>query len=503
MSGAAPATPISPTPLIQADLVSEIGRTRPTTIDRTFTRVLSQLVSEGLDTECDGPPYIHTDYDLTNSPALLALNIKLDTDPKVRDFDDLIAFYAACDSLDDLTDFCTPKKYSERLGFVSSELARCLHGTRGLLLFRDQALSILQTTGGLELNQATEVLRRLEARLPSPAAQRAFCAGAMQGEHKLDEAQALRTWSFLTEAAPRLRDRTASKASARWHVDLDEIGLRYPSKLCAALFHSSLIKTLGARHALRVSDALGVQVLPPQISFFRQDALAIGPHSVSLGLSSLLALDSVDIESLRNHRNLLSLDSIEAFVSSVRDHRVLWDGTLIELARAGALEDLGDARVEIFKHLPADFADAYPARSPRISAAGEKVIDEIETLGLSLTYNLDATESLVTERHPRTMPRVCGVVSAISVPWDPRVDVYRFKLVTAQGSQTVLANAALVDQTWPKPQEQKYLDAIGQLVERPGGGWTLHALELRVEPANSLVRRGTNHHQEGRWSNCA
>lgn len=480
----------TPAPQLDAALASEIGLVRPTTIDRPYTWALASIL--GVD-GWSGADELSSDeadpvLDVISSPALLAMNIKVDGDPRIRDHDELVAFFAAWDSLDDLAGFNSPRFSEDRFGFELPDLDARLRSSRGLMIFRDDALYAIQRFGHLDLNRATGILQVLESTGRHEHAGRSFCAGAIN-EAGLSPEQAQKLWFFIMRSTRSLRDRESARVSANLFVQLDRLGRQEPARLCAALFDSRIVSTIGPSHALRVADKLGILVEPPRLSRLLLEAAPTDERTITLGLTSVIGLDRQASDTLvANRRGAEPVNSLPEAFELAHDmgfdpddvHRLIKAGVFDEFAGSR-----GAMRGNVWAGGTTHLHDSVDGSTP----SGEIVADEFDVFGFSITFDLRASARIVEKRDPRMLPRVCGVLVAEEreLPHDPEDRL--ITLATASGPGNVLISEQLLKTVPVQPRRQQYIDAVGQQVELPGRGLVLRAMELRVEAADVLVRR--------------
>ena len=262
-------------------------------------------------------------------------------------FDDLVALVALYrpgplnSKMDE--EYIRCKREPSRIKYLHPDLEPILAPTFGVILYQEQVMQIARSLAGYTLGETDLLRRAMGKKKPEEMARhrRSFQEAAVR--HGLSEHDAKRIFDLMQEFAEYGFNKSHSVAYALLAYQTAWLKEHYPDAFMAAAMTSTMGDTDKLAELCREAQALGLQVLGPDINRSEPDFAVPQEGQIRYGLAAIKGVGQGFAQRLAEVRGDAPFASLEDLCLRL-DMRDISEKNLLALIHAGALDMLGHAR---------------------------------------------------------------------------------------------------------------------------------------------------------------
>ncbi len=289
-------------------------------------------------------------------------------DAKPDRFEDIIALGALYrpGPMDLIPSYCRRKHGTEVIDYPDPRVEPVLRETYGIMVYQEQVMQMAQIVGGYSLGGA-DLLRRAMGKKNAAemAKHRAiFRDGAAKND--VDEVKADAVFDTMEKFAGYGFNKSHAAAYALISYQTAWLKTHYPAEFMAAVLSADMDNTDKVVNFLGEARALGLTVLPPDITTSGYPFEAIDEKTISYGLGAVKGVGRGAVEAIVDERRNGAYRDLADFCRRV-DTQKTNKRVLEALINCGALDSLGKNRATLMAHLPEAMRAAEQALRDRQS----------------------------------------------------------------------------------------------------------------------------------------
>ncbi len=262
-------------------------------------------------------------------------------------FDDLVALVALYrpgplnSKMDE--EYIRCKRDPSRINYLHPDLEPILAPTFGVILYQEQVMQIARSLAGYTLGETDLLRRAMGKKKPEEMARhrRSFQEAAVR--HGLQAHDAKRIFDLMQEFAEYGFNKSHSVAYALLAYQTAWLKEHYPDAFMAAAMTSTMGDTDKLAELWREANALGLQVLGPDVNLSDPDFAVPQEGQIRYGLAAIKGVGQGFAQRLAATRGDAPFASLEALCLRL-DMRDISEKNLLALIHAGALDSLGHSR---------------------------------------------------------------------------------------------------------------------------------------------------------------
>jgi len=277
-----------------------------------------------------------------------------------------------------IPDYARGKKDPAAVHYPHPLLEPVLKETYGIIVYQEQVMECTRVIAGYTLGGA-DMLRRAMGKKDAEAMAKErvkFVEGAKK-HHNIEEKKANEIFDLLNKFAQYGFNKSHSAAYAVVAYQTAYLKANYPVQFMAAVLTAELGNAEKVSHFIAECEAMGLQVLGPDINESRSDFTPVGAK-IRFGLAGIKGVGeqaALNIIAERDKNGPYA--SFEDMVARV-DGRAINKRVLEHLAKTGAFDYSGASRKKLFDSI--DSALAGAASQARDRAAGQfSLLDMLDT----------------------------------------------------------------------------------------------------------------------------
>ncbi len=280
----------------------------------------------------------------------------------------LIALYRP-GPMDWIPDYIRGKKDPSTVTFPHPLLEQVCHETYGVMVYQEQVMEAAKVIAGYTLGGA-DMLRRAMGKKDREAMARErdkFVAGAKK-LHNIDERTADAIFAILEKFAGYGFNKSHSAAYAVLSYQTGYLKANYPVQFMAAMLSSELGNSEKVAHFIAECEAMGLQVLGPDVNESREMFTPVG-GKIRFGLAGVKGVGELAAQKILEEREKNGPYADFADFVQRSDGRAINKRVLEHLVKTGAFDFSGAPRKQLFDDIDAALAAA--AAAARDKAAGQ------------------------------------------------------------------------------------------------------------------------------------
>lgn len=245
-------------------------------------------------------------------------------------------------------DFVDRKHGRQQINYAHPLLEGILKDTYGTIVYQEQIMQIFQTLAGYTLGGADMVRRMMgKKKLQQMAEQKSiFIEGAAKNDMK--EADAANLFEQIESFAKYCFNRSHSSAYAFVAYQTAYLKAHYPVEWMAAILTSQANDQEKTQQYILQCQALGIEVLPPDINKSDADFTPDG-ENIRFGLASIKNVGRGVVELIMEARKEKEFESLYDYCSRM-DGRCLNKLTLEALIKVGAFSTIEKSRKQLIEN---------------------------------------------------------------------------------------------------------------------------------------------------------
>jgi len=250
-------------------------------------------------------------------------------------------------------DFIARKHGQQKVEYPHPDLAPILQPTYGVILYQEQVMQIAQVLAGYSLGQADLLRRAMGKKKPEEMARQR--SGFVEGARArgVEESTATYIFELIEKFAGYGFNKSHSAAYALLSYQTAWLKAHYPAEFMAAVLSADMDHTDKVVTLIDECEAIGLEVLPPDINNSAIRFTAVEGRGIRFGLGAIKGVGQAALGAMLAEREaggpFRDLDDLcyRSDTGSGGSRRVLE-----ALNRAGALTALGPNRATIERRLP-------------------------------------------------------------------------------------------------------------------------------------------------------
>jgi len=246
-----------------------------------------------------------------------------------------------------LEDYIRRKREGQQIRYEHPKLEPILKETYGIIIFQEQVMMIASHLAGFTMAQADGLRSAMSKKKPEVMDR--MRADFVAGCHKasmIKESLANRIFDLIDFFAGYGFNRSHSAAYALISYRTAYLKANFPTEFMCALLTSEKDNTDKIVEYVKESQAMGIQILPPDINASNLEFSADGEHVIRFGLIAIKNIGAAAIESILEKRAQGPFVNIFDFCKRV-DLRTVNHKTIESLIRCGALDSFGCRRSQL------------------------------------------------------------------------------------------------------------------------------------------------------------
>ena len=290
---------------------------------------------------------------------------------QVSTIDEIIALIALYrpGPMDWIPDYVRGHRDPSTVTYPHPLLEKVCQDTYGVMVYQEQVMEAAKVIAGYTLGGA-DMLRRAMGKKDAAAMAKErdkFVAGAKR-LHDIDEKTSHAIFDILNKFAGYGFPKAHATAYAILSYQTGYLKANYPVQFMAAVLSTELGNAEKVAHFVAESEAIGIQVLGPDVNESREAFTPVGPK-IRFGLAGIKGVGELAARRIIEEREQNGpFRDFDDFMARV-DPRAVNRRVLEHLAKTGAFDFSGASRQGIFSSL--DTAMAAVAATARDKAAGQ------------------------------------------------------------------------------------------------------------------------------------
>ena len=268
-----------------------------------------------------------------------------------------------------LDDYIKRKKGEIPVKYDHPKLEPVLKETYGIIIYQEQVMQMASVLAGFSMTQADHLRRAMSKKVPEimEKVRRDFIEGCRKTSH-IKEEQADKLFDLIDYFSGYGFNRSHSAAYALISYQTAYLKANYPVEFMCALLSSEKDNTDKIVEYVKESEAMGIQVLPPDVNESISQFKVINEKTIRFGLLAVKNIGATAIESIRENRKSAPYTSIFDFCARV-DLRVANRKVLESLVKCGAMDCFGAKRSQMMEVI--EGALGMGARIQKEKASGQ------------------------------------------------------------------------------------------------------------------------------------
>ncbi len=290
---------------------------------------------------------------------------------QVSSIDEIVALIALYrpGPMEWIPDYIRGKKDPSTVTFPHPLLEELCRETHGVMVYQEQVMEAAKIIAGYTLGGADMLRRAMGKKDPAAMAmeREKFVAGAAQ-LHAIDEKTSNAIFDILAKFAGYGFNKSHSAAYAILSYQTGFLKANYPVQFMAATLGSELGNADKVAHFIAECEAMGIQVLGPDVNESRETFTPVG-DKIRFGLAGIKGVGEQAAARIIEEREKCGpFAGFDPFIARV-DGRAINKRVLEHLVKTGAFDFSGASRKALFGLL--DTAVAAVAANARDRAAGQ------------------------------------------------------------------------------------------------------------------------------------
>jgi DNA polymerase III subunit alpha len=271
---------------------------------------------------------------------------------KPSEFEDLIAILALYRpgpmGSGMLDDFIKCKRGEKKVSYPHPKLEEILKPTYGIILYQEQVMQISSILAGFNMTQADDLRKAMGKKIPAEMQKmRQFFIDGCAKESNISETEANRLFDLIDYFAGYGFNRSHSAAYALITYRTAYLKSNYPVEFMCALLTSERDNTDKVVEYVKEAEAMGIQVLPPDINSSKAQFSVVDDKTIRYGLLAVKNVGSSAIDSVVEHREKEGLyKSIFDFCLRV-DLRLNNHKVVESLIKSGSMDSFRAKRAQL------------------------------------------------------------------------------------------------------------------------------------------------------------
>lgn len=265
---------------------------------------------------------------------------------KPTEFEDIIAMVSLYrpGPMEWIPDYIKGKHGKIEIEYLHPSLEPILKTTYGIAIYQEQILQIAQEFGGFSLGEADLLRRAIGKKIISEleAQREKFIQGAKDKGHP--ESLAVMIFEKVIEPfAGYGFNKSHAACYAMIAYQTAYLKAHYPTQFMTALMSADYGNTDRIVIEIEESEAMGIQVLPPDVNESLANFTYVEDGKIRFGLSAIKGLGAGSVKHLIEARKDEPFQTIADFARRVPS-KILNKKTIEALAFSGAMEELGERK---------------------------------------------------------------------------------------------------------------------------------------------------------------
>ncbi|MDO8580417.1 MAG: DNA polymerase III subunit alpha, partial [Candidatus Omnitrophota bacterium] len=246
-----------------------------------------------------------------------------------------------------LDDFVKRKRGEVQIKYDHPKLEPILKATYGIIVYQEQVMQIPLSLAGFSMVQADHLRRAMSKKIPEVMDQmrKDFVVGCKKVSN-IDEEKANKLFDLIDFFSGYGFNRSHSAAYAIISYQTAYLKANYPVEFMCAILNSERNNTDKIVEYVKESEAMGINVLPPEINSSHKEFAVVDHQTIRFGLLALKNIGSTAIDSIIAAREKGPFTSIFDLCERV-DLRLANRKVLESLIKCGAMDQLGGFRSQL------------------------------------------------------------------------------------------------------------------------------------------------------------
>ncbi|MFH0820749.1 MAG: DNA polymerase III subunit alpha [Candidatus Peregrinibacteria bacterium] len=259
-------------------------------------------------------------------------------------FEDIIAMVALYrpGPMEWIPDYIGGKHGRKKVTYIHPSLKPILESTCGIAIYQEQILKIAQEFAGFSLGEADILRRAIGKKIISEleSQREKFIEGAVKKGY--DSVIAVKIFDKVVEPfAGYGFNKSHAACYALIAYQTAYLKAHYPTEFMTALMSADYGNTDRIVIEIGECEAMGIQVLPPDVNESRSNFTVVEDGKIRFGLSAIKGLGDQSVDMIIESRAQESFKSIGDFAARV-PAKILNKKTIEALAFGGAMDSLGE-----------------------------------------------------------------------------------------------------------------------------------------------------------------
>lgn len=297
-----------------------------------------------------------------------------------------------------LDDFIKRKKGEVQVRYDHPKLESILKETYGIIVFQEQVMQIASALAGFSLTQADHLRRAMSKKDPAEMERmrKDFVTGCHQAS-KISEGLANKIFDLIDYFSGYGFNRSHSAAYALISYRTAYLKANFPVEFMCALLTSEKDNTDKVVEYVKESEAMGINILPPDVNESVAEFSVINDKTIRFGLLAVKNVGSLAIDSIvRNRKTNGKFESLFDFCERV-DLRLANRKVVESLIKCGAFDSFNMFRSQMTVLL--DKALETGARTQKEKATGQFSFFGMKDVGGS--FRKDAEDAPAIKEWPQ------------------------------------------------------------------------------------------------------
>ncbi len=250
-----------------------------------------------------------------------------------------------------LEDYIRRKREGQQIRYEHPKLEPILKETYGIIIFQEQVMMIASHLAGFTMAQADGLRSAMSKKKPEVMDRmRADFVGGCHKASAIKEGLANRIFDLIDYFAGYGFNRSHSAAYALISYRTAYLKANFPTEFMCALLTSEKDNTDKIVEYVKESQAMGIQILPPDLNASRLEFSFDGERVIRFGLIAVKNIGAAAIESILEKRAEGPFLNIFDFCKRV-DLRTVNHKVIESLIRCGAMDAFGCRRSQLMEAL--------------------------------------------------------------------------------------------------------------------------------------------------------
>ncbi len=247
-----------------------------------------------------------------------------------------------------LDDFIKRKRGEHKIVYPHAKLEPVLKATYGIILYQEQVMQIASVMAGFDMAQADDLRKAMGKKIPEEMAKmRSYFVDGCAQRSGIKEGEANRLFDLIDYFAGYGFNRSHSAAYAMITYRTAYLKANFPTEFMCALLSSERDNTDKVVEYVKEAQAIGMEVLPPDVNESAAQFSVVGGKKIRYGLLAVKNIGASAILSmLEQRRKQGPFTSLFDFCSRV-DLRLNNRKVLESLIKSGSFDSFGARRAQL------------------------------------------------------------------------------------------------------------------------------------------------------------